>query len=88
MIIEKTKKFQKMYDKLSFTNKKRIKESLMRFKNNPYDPELRNHKLTWEYKWLRSIDAWFDLRIIFLEKEKGYQFIVLFKVWSHSELYW
>lgn len=83
-----TKRFWKMYLKLSKLNQQRVDNALWIFVQNPFAIELNNHSLRWEYKWHRSIDAWFDLRIIFFEEQEVYEIVELEKVWSHSELYW
>ncbi len=83
-----TKKFWKMYLKLNEIDQKRVDNALEIFIRDPFAVELNNHWLKWEYKGHRSINAWFDLRIIFFEEKEVYEIIELEKVWSHSEIYW
>jgi mRNA-degrading endonuclease YafQ of YafQ-DinJ toxin-antitoxin module len=44
----------------------RFWERLELFKNNPFDPKLRTHKLSGKLKDLWSFSIEYDLRVIFL----------------------
>lgn len=88
MEIKTKKSYDKMYEKLSIPDRIIIKEALLAFHVNPFDPSLRNHSLKGKYEWSRSIDAKHDLRIIFIELSDGkYELISLTKVGTHSQLY-
>lgn len=80
------KAYAKRYAKLGKRDKEAVKKALLTFIDNPNAEELRNHPLKGKYVGLRSIDAGFDLRIIFRE-EGGYVFVVVLDVGSHSQLY-
>lgn len=80
------KNFTKHYRKLNFSQQALIDETIFLFYKNPFDPKLRNHSLKGKYKGCNSIDAAFDLRIIF-KQEKNYVVVVLLKLGSHSQLY-
>jgi len=80
------KNFTKQYQKLSFKQQAFINEAILLFYKNPFDAKLRNHALKGKYKGCNSIDAAFDLRIIF-KQEKNYIVVVLLKVGSHNQLY-
>ncbi|MFA5829364.1 MAG: type II toxin-antitoxin system mRNA interferase toxin, RelE/StbE family [Candidatus Gracilibacteria bacterium] len=80
------KNFTKQYRKLSPQQQALIDEAIVLFYKNPLDAKLRNHALKGKYKGCNSIDAAFDLRIIY-KQEKNHIVVVLLKVGSHSQLY-
>ena len=80
------KNFKKQYRKLRADQQASIDAAILLFYKNPFDPKLRNHPLKGEYKNCNSIDAAFDLRIIF-KQENNYVVVILLKVGSHNQLY-
>lgn len=80
------KNFIKLYDKLTKPSQEKVKNVLLKFADNPFAPELRNHKLKGKYSGMNSIDAGNDLRIIF-RQEGDYAIVLLLRVGSHSHLY-
>lgn len=78
--------FTKQYKKLSFKQQAFIDEAIFKFYKNPFDAKLRNHALKGKYKSCNSIDAGFDLRIIY-KQEKNDVVVVLLRVGSHNQLY-
>lgn len=80
------KNFTRQYKKLNSKQQALVDEAILLFYKNPFDPKLRNHALKGRYKWCNSIDAAFDLRIIF-KQEKNYIIVILLKVGSHGQLY-
>jgi len=80
------KNFTKQYLKLSSNQQALVDEAILLFYKNPLDTKLRNHPLKGKYKGCNSIDAAFDLRIIF-KQEKKYVVVVLLMVGSHNQLY-
>ncbi len=86
MQIFKHKNFSKQYKRLSKERQDQVNKALIIFFNNPLDQNLRNHSLKGKYAGLNSIDAAFDLRIIF-RQEKNYAIVFLLKVGSHNQLY-
>lgn len=77
MIVKRKKKFIKSYEKLN----RKIQDK--------FDKSLRNHTLTWEYLWYRSIDITWDYRVIFKEYPNWtYEFVDFIDIWTHSQLYW
>lgn len=80
------KNFKKQYRKLNSEQQSLVDEAVLLFYKNPFDPKLRNHPLKGKYKDCNSIDAAFDLRIIF-KQEKDYIVVILLKVGSHNQLY-
>ena len=74
-----------MYQKLSTRDKKRTERALEIFIADPMNKDLRNHSVSPKYPWWRSIDASFDLRIIYTKDKNNH--VILIKVWTHSELY-
>ena len=81
-----TPAYRKRYKKLDQRSKGAIDRAIRVFVEKPNAPELRNHALKGDYFGHRSIDAGFDLRIIFRE-EDGYTIVVFVDVGSHSQLY-
>jgi len=80
------KNFRKQYNKLDTNKKHLVEKALSTFIENPNATQLRNHALKGNYKDCRSIDAAFDLRIIFYQ-EKNYFIVTLLKIGTHSQLY-
>lgn len=80
------KSFVRQYQKLREQQKTQIDDALARFVDDPHSSILRNHALRGQFKGLRSIDAAFDLRVIFKE-EGGYMVVYLLQVGTHSQLY-
>ncbi len=80
------RQFRKQYAKLSKSQQELVNDAIIRFVKDPLDPALRNHKLKGRYSSLRSIDAAFDLRILFLEQD-DYVLVTFLQVGSHNQLY-
>ena len=80
------KNFTKQYFKLSIKQQASIDQAITLFYKNPFDAKLRNHPLKGKYSNCNSIDAAFDLRIIFIQKG-NYAVVILLKVGSHNQLY-
>jgi addiction module RelE/StbE family toxin len=55
------------------------------FKNNPFEPQLKSHKLSGKLKDLWSFSVEYDLRVIFYfaDKEK----VVFIDLGTHKEVY-
>ncbi len=88
MIIKSKKSFDKSYSKMDTKIKIKFKEKLKIFENNPFNKNLNNHSLNWEYEWCRSIDITWDFRAIFKELSSWkYEFIEFINIWTHSQLY-
>jgi addiction module RelE/StbE family toxin len=81
-----TKAFLKNLRGLQQRERDAVQKALELFVQSPFAPSLRNHALKGEYLGARSIDAGFDLRIIFREQD-GYVVVYLLRVGSHSQLY-
>lgn len=62
--------FEKRYRKLPREVKERAKEKEKIFRNNPFDPRLRTHKLQGKYKdsWAFWIDYTHRIKFIFLNE--------------------
>lgn len=68
--------------------RKRFKERIALFIENPFNPQLHNHALQREYQGYRSIDITSDWRAIYTEKREGDEVIAYFiAIGSHKELY-
>ncbi len=62
-----------------------IMKKLEQFSENPYDPELKNHKLSGQLKDLRAISVAYDCRIVFAMVED--QTALLVEIGTHEEVY-
>ncbi len=80
-----SKQFQKSYNKLSPKLKKQVAERLRLFAQSPWNTQLRNHKLTGEFRSYRSINISGDYRALY--EEVGEDVALLMKLGTHSELY-
>ncbi|PIQ77120.1 type II toxin-antitoxin system mRNA interferase toxin, RelE/StbE family [Candidatus Peregrinibacteria bacterium CG11_big_fil_rev_8_21_14_0_20_46_8] len=86
MQVFRHKNFAKQYRKLNSKKQALVDTAISLFYENPFDERLRNHPLKGKYKGCNSIDAAFDLRIIF-KQEKNYFIVILLKIGNHSQLY-
>lgn len=79
MQIRAEKDFLKTFEKLPKDSRIAVESALEIFLEHPFHPKLRNHALKGKkYKGFRSLDAGFDLRIIFRELSGGhYEFVSL-----------
>jgi addiction module toxin, RelE/StbE family len=62
-----------------------IKQKLEQFSANPFDPELKNHKLSGQLKDLRAISVAYDCRIVFAMVEENTALLVA--IGTHDEVY-
>lgn len=62
-----------------------IKEKLEQFTANPFDPELKNHKLSGQLKGLRAISVAYNCRIVFSLVEENTALLV--SIGTHDEVY-
>lgn len=79
-------RYIKQYNKLQKKDKVAVSKAIDIFEDNPFDPVLRNHALKGGLSGYRSIDAGFDLRILFNE-ENGYEIVNIVQVGSHNQIY-
>ena len=83
------KSFTKSYQTLTPRQRQKIQDVFEIFIMNPFDQRLNNHQLYGKLSKLRSINAWWDLRILFQELSKWkYEIVEIIDVWSHNQLYW
>lgn len=80
------KQYIKSYKKLPQKSREAVDRALRVFIADPFAPSLRNHLLKGEWAGVRSIDAGFDMRILFME-EDDYTLVLLVDVGTHSQLY-
>ncbi len=79
------KNFEKQFNKLKTSEKKKAKERLQLFLENQFNPILENHPLKGKYVDYRSINITGDVRAIYkLLKEDECVFVA---VDTHSNLY-
>lgn len=79
------KNFEKSYKKLKGADRKKIKDRLGVFINDPFDSQLNNHPLKGKYEDYRSINISGDLRAIY--KYINDDECVFAEIGTHSELY-
>jgi len=88
MILDYKSSFKKSYRLLLPNQKSKVDIIIEKFMNNPFDLQLRNHKLKGKRIGCRSLDVMGDLRIIFRELSEGkYELVELIELGSHSQLY-
>ncbi len=78
--------FLRAYKKLPRESQGRVDVALDIFQMNPFDPRLRNHKLSGPKRDLRSISAGYDLRILYRESG-GHLIVVIATVGKHDDVY-
>lgn len=84
MIIEYHKDFTKSYKRLSSKIKTKLKQRLLSFEKDEFNPILNNHLLKGNYKGYRSINVTGDIRAVFeISGDKR----IFVDVDSHSNLY-
>ena len=62
-----------------------IRQKLEQFSANPFDPELKNHKLSGQLKDLRAFSVAYDCRIVFALIEESTALLV--SIGTHDEVY-
>ena len=82
------KRFRKSFEKLPNLIKSKAITIIEIFQHNPFEKQLRNHKLHKEFEGFRSIDVTGDYRIIFRELSNNmYELVELVDVGTHAQLY-
>jgi len=86
-IIER-KTFRKSLKKSDLFVKKKVRDALTLFFQDPFDTQLHNHPLQGTKYWQRTINVTWDRRIVFKELSDGrYELVELIELWTHSQLY-
>lgn len=62
-----------------------IQQKLEQFCANPYDPELKNHKLSGQLKGLRALSVAYNCRIVFAMLDENTALLVA--LGTHDEVY-
>ena len=84
MTVAYSKAFIKQAKKLSPELRKKLREKIKLFADNPLAPTLRNHALKGKYKEYRSIDITGDVRALYLQQDNE---AIFDAVGTHSQLY-
>ena len=84
MTISFHREFTKRFKKLKTQEKKKFKERLTLFEDDPFDPVLNNHALRSSLIGYRSINVSGDLRAIYRMDDDNALFVAID---SHSNLY-
>jgi len=80
--------FKKIYKKKVQNNedlRKKFREALNIFSENPFNPRLRTHKLTGKLEGLWAFSVTYNCRVVFSFLSKNA--ILLIDVGSHDEVY-
>ena len=80
-----SKRFEKECTKLPKPIKNKVLVVLQKFVEDPFDPNLRNHRLSGKWNNHYSIDVGGDIRAVYVYIEDDIVHFVA--VGSHSELY-
>lgn len=80
------KEFEKSYKKLSPKIKQKVDVVVAKFRSNPHDALLRNHRLKGDMFGRRAISVTGDVRIIF-EEHDNYVMVVMVDVGTHPQVY-
>lgn len=79
------KHFEKQYKKLRESEQKRVKERLVLFLQDEFNPILNNHSLEGRYRGYRSINITGDLRAVYKRTSGNTRIFVA--VGTHPQLY-
>lgn len=85
MIIKRTKRFSKAFEKYDKKIQLKIIERIELLLDNPSDPKLNIHPLKGELKGIYSFNVTGDFRIWY--RKEGNEIILLLSVGTHSQLY-
>lgn len=80
-----SKRFEKDFKKFSKPIRKKILATLEAFIADPYDANLRTHRLSGRWHGHFSIDVTGDVRAVYVYVEDGIVYFIA--VGTHSELY-
>lgn len=86
MNLRYSKRFAAALRRLPAHDKHMVLHTVELFRENPFDPSLRNHALTGLMTGKRSISVDHDLRIIFTERG-DYQDVTLLDIGTHAQVY-
>lgn len=79
------KHFEKQYKKLQKRDQRRVRERLLLFLQDEFNPILNNHPLTGKYRGYRSINVRGDLRMVYKRIPRDIHVFVA--VGTHPQLY-
>ena len=86
MIIRFHRNFEKQIKKLAANEQVRLKEKLIIFIADEFNPILNNHPLKGKYKGYRSINIAGDLRTVY-KRELNNNCAIFIAIGSHDKLY-
>ncbi len=86
MNVTYNKKFLKSFAKLSRKQQETIIETIEFFRENPFNPQLKNHALHGELQGYRAISMGGDFRLFFIVEE-NYEQVEFMAAGTHSQLY-
>ena len=86
MIIRFHRNFEKQIKKLTSNGQTKLKEKIIIFMADEFNPILNNHPLKGKYKGYRSINIAGDLRAVY-KRDPNNNYIIFIALGSHSKLY-
>lgn len=81
-----SKNFEKAFSKLTRKQQEKVDEIVTLFRQNPHNPQLRNHALHGKQRNQRAIAAGGDLRLVFIEKA-NYKIVRFLSAGTHTQVY-
>lgn len=83
-----SKRFVKHFRRAPAKVQARFREKIILLTKNPFDPALRNHPLSGEWRGCRSIDITGDWRAVYEELVNGeVEWVEFVEIGTHSQLY-
>ena len=86
MQLQFNRRFLKQYARLPLVDRKKVDHAILLFRDNPFHPQLKTHKLIGKQKCFYAFKAGYDLRVIFQEKD-GFTEVLLLDLGSHDQVY-
>lgn len=84
MKVDYSRSFKKDYKKLNLKLRNQLRERILLFQQNQFNPLLNNHSIHHPYEGCQSINITGDVWALF---EINKDIALFFRVGSHSELY-
>ena len=86
MIIGYPAHFKRAYKKIDKIRKEQANKALTIFTRDPFEPRLKNHKLSGNLSGVRAFSAGYDLRILYREKN-DHAHVFLMQIGRHDDVY-
>lgn len=80
------KNFDKAYKKLPIKLKEKTDDAIEKFRLNPLDSTLKNHKLSGKLKGKKAFSITSDMRVVF-EEYDDYVLVIMLDIGTHNQVY-